>query len=124
MASKENQYKQQLIDLGVYDPAFEPEIHQLCILERELSRSMKAWKDTAPKGQAPLATDPMYTVISKQRRDILAHRNALGLTPTALKRIRARQTQRTEETSTAGTGNAAFGRVLDRLKEVSHGSGT
>ena len=121
MAKAEDKYKQQLVDLGVYDPAFDPEIHQLCILERELSRSLKAWKATAQKGKAPLATDPMYAVISKQRRDILAHRNALGLTPTALKRIRSRQTQHSEEVSTAGTGNAAFGSVLDRLKEVSNG---
>lgn len=124
MATKEQIYKQQLESLGVYDQAFDPEIHQLCILERELSRSMKAWKETAEQGKAPLATDPMYAVISKQRRDILAHRNALGLTPAGLKKLRSRQAPRAEETSTAGTGNAAFGGVLDKIKEVSRGSCT
>ena len=46
--AKEQQYIQQLTDLGVYDPAFDGAIHVLCIQERELSRAMKAWKATAP----------------------------------------------------------------------------
>ena len=90
--TKEQQYAAALEALGIYDPAFAGEIHQLCILERELSRTMKLWKLTAPdKDTPPSPTDPLYAVITQQRRDILAHRDALGLTPKALKRLQRRQ---------------------------------
>lgn len=90
--SAEVKYTEALESLGIYDPAFAGEIHQLCILERELSRTMKLWKATAPEGKAPSPTDPLYAVITQQRRDILAHRDALGLTPKALKRLQRRET--------------------------------
>ena len=75
--AKETVYQQQLKDLGVYDPAFDPAIHVLCIQERELSRAMKAWKSTVPKNEAPSITDPIYVEISKLRRDILARQDEL-----------------------------------------------
>ena len=90
--SAEVKYTEALEALGIYDPAFAGEIHQLCILERELSRTMKLWKATVPKNQAPSPTDPLYAIITQQRRDILAHRDALGLTPKALKRLQRRET--------------------------------
>lgn len=86
--SKETDYKSQLNELGIYDPAFDAAIHQLCILERELSRAMKQWKATAAPGQAPLVTSPVYQVICQLRRDIRASRDELGLTPKALKRLK------------------------------------
>lgn len=85
--SKEAEYAAQLQAMGIYQPAFDAAIHQLCILEREHSRAMKAWKATAPPGQAPSPLDPHYAVITKQRADILAHRDALGLTPKGYKRL-------------------------------------
>lgn len=84
---KEDVYKKQLESLGIYDPAFDGAIHQLCILERELSRARKQWAATSPNGAAPSLSHPLYAVITQLRRDILAHRDALGLTPKALKRI-------------------------------------
>lgn len=42
--AKEQQYIQQLTDLGVYDPAFDGAIHVLCIQERELSRASSTGK--------------------------------------------------------------------------------
>lgn len=90
--SAEAKYTEALEALGIYDPAFAGEIHQLCILERELSRTMKLWKATAPdKDTPPSPTDPLYAIITQQRRDILAHRDALGLTPKALKRLQRRE---------------------------------
>ncbi|MFR3324338.1 MAG: P27 family phage terminase small subunit [Oscillospiraceae bacterium] len=87
--AKEQQYIQQLTDLGVYDPAFDGAIHVLCIQERELSRAMKEWKTTAPDPKtAPSITDPLYAEISKLRRDILARQDSLGLTPKGLQRLR------------------------------------
>ena len=112
--SKESQYKALLSELGVYSPAFDAEIHTLCVLERELSRTMKAWKATVSKNETPAPTDPLYDVICRQRRDILAHRDALGLTPKALQRLRRSQISASEAPAPS-SGNAAFAAILDSI---------
>lgn len=87
----EKTYKEQLTALGVYEAAFDGTIHSLCVLERELSRTMKAWKATAPsKDIAPSVLDPLYSVILRQRRDIAALRDSLGLTPKGLQKLRGK----------------------------------
>lgn len=117
--SKEETYKEQLKVLGVYNDIFDGEIHQLCILERELARARKAWKTTAPnKNTAPNFTDPHYEIIRGLERDILQHRDALGLTPKALARLRKQQPP-TENEAPAYFGNAALGTLLTELREVS-----
>lgn len=120
--AKEQVYKQQLMDLGVYDPAFDPAIHVLCIQERELSRAMKAWKATAPgKDSAPSITDPLYTEISKLRRDILARQDALGLTPKGLQRLRKNAAPSSADAAPiAGTPNQGFAALMNRIQEASH----
>lgn len=119
--SKEAQYQALLQELGVYSSAFDPVIHMLCIQERELSRAMKAWKETAADGKAPLITDPLYGEIAKLRRDILARQDALGLTPKALLRLR-RQTPPSDSAPPPSTGNQAFTDLMDRIKEATSGS--
>lgn len=91
--SKEAKYKRALSELGIYHPAMDGLIHDLAVLERECARARKAWKATAAPGQAPSALDPYYGVIRQQQRDILALRNALGLTPQALRRIKGAGTE-------------------------------
>ena len=119
--SKEAIYRQQLESLGVYDAAFDPAIHVLCIQERELSRAMKAWKATAPKDQAPMITDPLYQEISKLRRDILARQDALGLTPKGLQRLRKNVAPAsTDAAPTAGTANQGFTSLMNRIQEAAH----
>lgn len=86
--TKEEKYKSLLSELGVYSPAFDDEIKALCILERELSRARKQWKATAAPGQAPLLTNPLYSIITQLQRDIHARRNALGLTPAGYKKLK------------------------------------
>lgn len=89
--TREQQYKTQMQSLGIYDPAFDPAIHTLAIMERELQRTMKAWKETAPDKKTPPSVEhELYGVIQSQRKDILAHRDALGLTPKALRRLQAK----------------------------------
>lgn len=88
MATREQAYKEQMQVLGIYSPAFDGEIHQLCILERELSRARKEWKRTAPNGKAPSFTHELYAVITQIQREILARREALGLTPKSFKRVK------------------------------------
>lgn len=116
--AKEQVYIQQLQDLGVYDPAFDPAIHVLCIQERELSRAMKAWKATAAKNQSPLITDPLYQEISKLRRDILARQDALGLTPKGLQRLRKNAAPASSDAAPiAGTPNQGFAALMNQIKE-------
>lgn len=106
--SKEETYRQELIRLGVWQDAFEGELHQLCILERELSRTMKAWKATAADGKNPSVLDPHYKVITQQRSDILSHRESLGLTPKGLQRLR-------KSSSEQGGAGDGIGQKLDDL---------
>ena len=120
--SKEAIYRQQLESLGVYDPAFDPAIHVLCIQERELSRAMKAWKATVPKDQAPMITDPLYQEIAKLRRDILARQDALGLTPKGLQRLRKNAAPTSADAAPiAGTPNQGFAALMNSIQEAAHG---
>lgn len=120
--SKEATYRQQLESLGVYDPAFDPAIHVLCIQERELSRAMKAWKATAPsKNDPPLITDPLYQEIAKLRRDILARQDALGLTPKGLQRLRKNAAPASADAAPiTGTANQGFANLMNQIREAAN----
>ena len=121
--AKEQEYKQQLIELGVYTPAFDNVIHVLCIQERELSRAMKAWKATAQPKEAPLITDPLYAEISKLRRDILARQDTLGLTPKGLQRLRKQTVPAGDTAPPPSSGNPALTSLLNGIREK-HNAGT
>lgn len=86
--SKEFKYKKALESLDIYHPAMDGLIHDLAVLERECSRTRALWKKTAAPGAAPSALDPYYAAIRQQQRDILALREALGLTPRSLRRLK------------------------------------
>lgn len=88
ISKREQTYIDQLKALGIFDPAFLPAIRQLCSLEREWTQAKKAWSDTAPPGGKPSFLDPLYPVVQSLRREILAHRESLGLTPKALRKLR------------------------------------
>ena len=120
--SKEATYRQQLESLGVYDPAFDPAIHVLCIQERELSRAMKAWKATAPsRNDSPLITDPLYQEIAKLRRDILARQDALGLTPKGLQRLRKNAAPASADAAPiTGTANQGFANLMNQIREAAN----
>ena len=101
--SKEAKYRQALEALGIYHPAMDPVIHDLAVLERECARTRKAWKATVPEGVAPSPLEPHYALIRQQQRDILAMRNALGLTPMGLRRIRGAGVDSPKPAETAKT---------------------
>lgn len=86
--TREDKYREQLRALGIYDEAFEPEISELAQLEREKTRIKNAWSATVPKGEKPSFLDPLYAVLCEKRREILTHREALGLTPKSLRKLR------------------------------------
>lgn len=89
--TREQKYKQQMERLGTYDEIFDPEINTLCQLERELQIAKKAWSRTAPPDGKPSVLDDRYAVIQKIRGEILQHRDALGLTPKGMHRLRGVQ---------------------------------
>lgn len=78
----EDKYKAQLEELGIWRDAYEPEVHTLCMMERELRRAQKAMRDGDEDENAD-----RYKIVLQLRRDILAHRDALGLTPKSFKRL-------------------------------------
>lgn len=112
--SKETKYKAALQALGIYDPAFDPVIHQLCVLEREASRTRKAWNATTPPGVPASALHPLYDKLRQQERDIFAMRDALGLTPKGYKRL-ARNAS-AEDAAAAGVQTAS-----PVVRELLHG---
>ena len=87
---REAEYKKQLEEMGIYEPAFDPAIHDLCILERQASRTRKEWKEaeTAAGKKTPSVTHPLYSEITKLEDIIAARRDALGLTPRGLRRLK------------------------------------
>lgn len=90
--TREQKYAQQLQALGIYDPAFDPEIHTLAIMERDHQRTLKAWR-----AEGSDVTSELYAAIERQRRDLLAHRDSLGLTPKGLRRLKAAAFPRQDE---------------------------
>ena len=86
--SKEEKYKAMMESLGTWNVAYAPLVHELCILEREISRARAAWKKTAPPGAAPSPLDPHYAMIRQMVRESTALRDSLGLTPRGLRRIK------------------------------------
>lgn len=112
--TREEAYTKQLTDLGIYDPAFLPEVKQLAQLERELTRAKKAWSKTASDGKAPSFEDPHYEIIRKLRSDILQHRDALGLTPKAFQRLRGKAAA--DDSGAVSSGNRALSAILSSLE--------
>ena len=125
----EDKYKAQLEELGIYQPAFDPAIHTLCMMERELRREQKEWsfaKKRAADAQDGGASDKMvlayirdaeshYATIMSLRRDILAHRDALGLTPKGLQRLRGKEAP-VGDTNGAATVHKAFQALYDKVQ--------
>ena len=62
----------------------------------------------------------IYEVICKMRRDILQHRDSLGLTPKALQRLRRGMAQAPNDEAVTGTASPAFSALMDRIREAAH----
>ena len=93
--TREQKYIEQMRELGIWQEIFEPEVHTLAMLERDLQRLTKRWKDDGcptvqEGGSGPRTSDKTLDAIMALRREILAHRDALGLTPKGLTRLKAR----------------------------------
>lgn len=124
----EEKYRHQLVALGTWQDAFAPEVHTLCMMERELRRELKDWRDEkklldgndlAQKERTAVrdSASRQYQVILALRRDILAHRDALGLTPRGLQRLRGKDAP-ADAGGASGVQRAenAFAALMDRVK--------
>lgn len=83
--TKEQKYVEQLRSMGIYQEAFDGAIHTLAVMEREFSRVDKQWR-ALPEDKR--YTHDLFAVRASMRKDILAHRESLGLTPKGYKRLR------------------------------------
>lgn len=91
--TREQRYKEQMLELGIWQEAFAPEVHTLAMMERELQRMVRAWKDAGSpvvdyNDKDVAVSNKTLDAIGAHRRDILARKEALGLTPRALRRLR------------------------------------
>lgn len=102
----EQKYTEQLQELGVYRRAFDPEIKTLCQLEREYRRLDRAWRED------PDWTSKLCESRSRLRREILDHRDSLGLTPKGFKRLRPEN----KDTDEAAGEVHPFGRLLAEIE--------
>lgn len=110
--TREQKYVEQLMALGIYQPAFDPEIHTLAIMEREHQRTLKRWHEAGDSTDSDL-----YPVIVQQRRDILSHRDALGLTPKALRRLKTSSIAPEDGGPVDSTGGSpAVNALLDAIR--------
>lgn len=116
--TKEQVYRKQMQELGIYQEIFEPEISLLCQIEREYTRAKKSWSATAAPGAKPSVLDPHYAVVQRLRQELLQHRDALGLTAKSLRRLTGVAGPEGPETKDLITS------ALDRIAERVSGYGS
>ncbi len=116
--TREQRYKQRMQALGIYDEIYDPEITTLCQIERELQMAKKAWSKTAPPGGKPSVLDDLYATIQKMRGEVLQHRDALGLTPKGMHRLRGIQE------ADGPDQKDLIAQKLDRIADSVAGAGT
>lgn len=85
--AREDVYIAQLQELGVWNEAFRPMVKDLAKAERRRTRAEKEWAATVPKGGKPSFTHPLYQACVQLDRTVMEYREALGLTPKALRRL-------------------------------------
>jgi len=85
----EDKYRAEMERLGIWDDAFLPTVHDMCMLEREIRRCRAAWKETAEDGKNPSPLDEHYTLLRQLSKELQGYRETLGLTPKGLRRLRA-----------------------------------
>ena len=106
---RKEQYIAQMKELDSYEPAFLPAINDLITTEHEYSRAMKAWREDAKRRNAPaLTSDVAYSEVLRLRKEVSGQREALGLTPRGLQKIRGRS-------SAEGVAGEGLSRKLDAL---------
>lgn len=86
--SKETEYRAQMEALGIWDDAFAGAVHDLCMMERDQAKTRTAWRAALAEGKRQEAAD-LSELLMNQDKAIQMHRDALCLTPKALRRLQA-----------------------------------
>ena len=121
--TREDKYKAQLVELGIYQEAFDPVIKDLCQAERRRTRAQNEWSakakvEASDRGEDPTKAKPsfldeLWGVICDLDKSIMVYREALGLTPKALRRLRGQPTAAAGPTA-ADEISAKLDRMLER----------
>jgi phage terminase small subunit len=115
MGKVEHQTRQNMQTLGVYKPEFDMTIsiyaglvEQYIALEKEFKKSkFKVIEKTGYSDNAKKS--PMVATLESLRKDILQYSNALGLTPSGLKKINDEMNKKKEKVSKLEMALNAFG---------------
>ena len=96
--TREQMYTAQLKALGIWEDAFAPIVKELALAERQRQRAQNKWSAEAkakaedegrdPKKAKPDFGSPLWPVIDGLDKKILSYREAMGLTPKSLRRLR------------------------------------
>jgi P27 family predicted phage terminase small subunit len=112
---KEDKIKACMISLDIYQEEFDETISMLAglqvqyeILVQQLRTSDYAVLERTGYSSAK-KKNPMITVMETLRKDILAYSNALGLTPSGLKKIKANMPEETKKVSSLELALSDFG---------------
>lgn len=96
--TREQMYTAQLKQLGIWEEAFAPVVKELAQAERQRQRAQNEWSAEAkakaeaegkdPKKAKPDFGSPLWPIIDGLDKKILSYREAMGLTPKSLRRLR------------------------------------
>lgn len=86
--SKETEYRARMEALGIWDDAFAGAVHDLCMMERDQAKARTAWRAALADKDTKAAAD-LSELLMNQDKAIQMHRDALCLTPKALRRLQA-----------------------------------
>ena len=86
--SKETEYQARMEALGIWDDAFAGAVHDLCMMERDQAKVRTAWRAALADKDTKTAAE-LSELLMSQDRAIQMHRDALCLTPKALRRLQA-----------------------------------
>ena len=86
--SQETEYRARMEALGIWDDAFAGAVHDLCMMERDQAKTRTAWRAALAEGKRQEAAD-LSELLMNQDKTIQMHRDALCLTPKALRRLQA-----------------------------------
>ena len=114
---REDVYIEQLKALGVWQEAFRPMVNDLAKAERRRTRAEKEWSATVPRGGKPSFTHPLYQTIVQLDRTVMDYREALGLTPKALRRVRGMSAADGAPAGDSPTGDSPTG-IAARLDNL------
>ena len=110
--SRETEYKARMEALGIWDDAFAGAVHDLCMMERDQAKTRTAWREALKAGDK--SAPELAELLMSQDKAIQQHRDALCLTPKALRRL---QQDFGAQSNAPGADNVTQLTVLDKVRK-------